>query len=70
MAALEDVKKEKEGFTNQADYQPLDLPVLCQDLAFAYLKDPTIIDVKGFFHLKELYVTNAPILIENNFWKK
>jgi len=70
VVALENLKKEKEKFTHQGDYELLELPIFVQDLALNYLKDPTTIDAKGWHHLRELYITNAPILIENTFWKK
>lgn len=70
VVALENLKKETEKFTHQGDFQQLDLPIFVQDLALNYLNDPTIIGSKGWHHLRELFIENAPILIENTFWKK
>ncbi|MHA1379813.1 MAG: hypothetical protein ACTSRG_15690 [Candidatus Helarchaeota archaeon] len=70
VVALEDLQKENEKFTHQGDFHQFDLPIFIQDLAFKYLKNPTIIDAKGWHHLRELFIQNAPILIENTFWKK
>ena len=67
VVALENLEKEDEKFTHQGDYQ--DLPIFTQDLAINYLADPTVIDAKKFFHFSEFFISNAPILIENTFWK-
>ena len=67
VAALEDIQKEKEPFT-QHDHPKLDLPIYTEDLAFKYLTNPTHIDVKIFHHFGELYIPNAPILIKNPYW--
>jgi len=69
IVALENLQKEEEKFTQQGDYEPLELPIFTQDLALAHLTDPTVIDAKKFFHFSELFIANAPVLIENNFWK-
>ncbi len=63
----EDLEKEEEKFTRQGDYQ--EVPIFTQDLALNYLVDPTIIDAKKFYHFSELFIPNAPVLIENTFWK-
>ena len=70
VTALEDIQKEEEKFSHSGDYEQLDIPIFIQELAEKHLVDPTIIDAKGWEHLRELYITNAPILIENTFWKK
>ena len=69
VVALENLEKEEEKFTQQADYEPLQLPIFTQDLALSHLVDPTVIDAKIFFHFSELFIANAPVLIENTFWK-
>ena len=70
IAALEDIQKEKEPFTQQADHPKLDLPIFTEDLAFKYLNSPTQIDVKIFHHFGELYIPNAPILIKNPYFEE
>ncbi|MFX0139586.1 MAG: hypothetical protein ACFFDN_38450 [Candidatus Hodarchaeota archaeon] len=65
--ALENLEKEDEKFTHQGDYQ--EVPIFTQDLAMNYLADPTVIDAKRWFHMSEFFIPNAPVLIENTFWK-
>lgn len=67
IVAQGNLEKEEQKFIHQGDYQ--DMPIYTQDIAINYLADPTVIDAKKFYHFSKLFISNAPVLIENTFWK-